>query len=289
MALTDIVSRTREILYGSVIGEKPPIRIAASNANESTSGPKVTFTLDSGEGNKVKAGHILSTRGASALTGSYVLYVLSVATDTVTALNGYEGPSVTGSDSGDLDNMVFEQNAPVTEYSIIKHIEQITDSFLYPHVTKVAQASLTPDLSDYQNEIPAVVERIRSCWQVIGGEAVQLPFDLEKNLNSTLSSTGSLAYIGAIDGTTVYYTYDAKYLSSDTLGEDIEYLIALGAAALAAGGQVPESQMASASKDSQMRGQRDVSSTLWRDFITVRTSISEYQTADDLEYFEIYR
>ena len=288
MAIADIVSRVRSILYGSVIGEAPSIRIAASNASESVTGPKLTFNLDTSEGDYVQPGQVLSVRGANDSSTAFVLYVLSKSSDAITALNGYEGPSVTGSDSGDLDNLVFEQNPPVTEYSILKHIEQVFDSLLYPHIVKRSTATVAANVSDYQHEVPATVEKIVSAWQVISGEAVQIPFDLMRDVHTTVSSTGMLAYFGAFDGTTIYYTYEEKYDSADTLGEDLEYCVAIGAAALAAGSQVHESNMASASKDSQARGGRDVSASLWRDFITLRTSISEEQ-AEDYEYFEIVR
>lgn len=288
MTLASTVAQVRDILYGSVIGEKPAIRIAASDAAETGTSPKIIFTLDTSEGDHVRAGDVLSVRGGASAAASFVVYVLSKSSDTITALNAYQGTAVTGSDSGDLDNAVFEQNAPVTEYQIFNFVEQVYDSLLYPHVTKLNQRQITPDLSDYQNEIPAAVEKIRSAWQVISGEAIQIPFDLERNLDTTISSTGSLVYLGAIDGSTVYVVTEEKYTSSDTVPNEIEYCVAVGAAALAAGAQVHERSMASASKDSQLRAQSDPSATLWRDFLTLRTSIMEEQ-AEEVDYFEIIR
>ena len=109
-----MVHRTRQILYGSGLGEKPAIRIGAASAAESTSGQTVTFTLNTGEGAKVKAGNVLSVYDPDTEADAHVIYVTGISTDTITGINGYLGsPVVAGSDSGDLDSAIFEQNAPL--------------------------------------------------------------------------------------------------------------------------------------------------------------------------------
>ena len=65
------------------------------------------------------------------------------------------------------------------------------------------------------------------------------------------------------------------------MGDEVEAtnglieLVSTGTAALLLGASVSETQMARASKDSQARGTRDVASSLWRDFLTLRTNLSE--------------
>ena len=126
MALTDFIHRTKEILYGTELGEAPPLRIGAANANESTSGSLVTFTLLAGEGAEVKAGHTLANVDTTDPTKCYVVYVTSVTSNTVTGYNGYMGaPAVAGADSGNLDNKILEQNPLVTTFKIHKVIDTI--------------------------------------------------------------------------------------------------------------------------------------------------------------------
>ena len=112
MALVDIVHRTRSILYGSGLGEKPAIRRAATDALDSTSGQIASFTLLAGEGAKVKAGDVLSVYDPDTEADAHVVYVLSIATDAITSIASYLGsPTIT---AGDLDSALFEQNAAWT-------------------------------------------------------------------------------------------------------------------------------------------------------------------------------
>lgn len=290
MALTDIVERVKDLLYSSSVGEKPPLRIASSSAAESVSGPLLTFNVASNEGQEIKAGDILSVRSASGLATAFVLYVTSISTDAITCVNGYVGTDVAGADSGELDNAVLEQNAPssATEYAIIKSIEAVFDGLLYPHVFIMGTETITPDLAILQSEVPATTEKVRTAYQEIANVVQAIPVDLEKDLHTTLSSTGKLVQYGASDGSTVYLTVEKRYLSSDTLPEDVEACVATGSAALAMGGDVAAANMARASKDSQRRGERDITNTLWRDFLTMRQAISE-RLSEDVEYFEISR
>jgi len=105
VALSDIVTRTRSILYGTGLGEKPAIRIAASNANETTSGQLVTFTVVAGEGAELAPGQVVSVYDPATELDAHVVYITSTSTDAITGINGYLGsPVVIGSNSGDLDD-----------------------------------------------------------------------------------------------------------------------------------------------------------------------------------------
>jgi len=290
MALVDIVSRVKDLLYSSGVGEKPPLRIAAADAAESVAGPLVTFTLASGEGAEVKAGDILSVRSAASLVTAFVVYVTSMNGDIVTGVNGYVGTDVTGSDSGQLDNAVLEQSAPssATDFAIIKSIEAVIDGLLYPHVFVLTTSTVTPDLATDQVEVAATIEKIKTAVQVITSKARSIAFNLEKNLHVTVSTTGSLVELDTFDGSAVFLTTEAKFKSSDTMEEDVEACIAMGATALSLGGDTAAANRERASKDSQKRGERDISATMWRDFLTLRQSISE-RLAEDYEFFEISR
>lgn len=286
MADKDIVARVKSLLYGTALGEQPTIVQAASNAAETSIGTTVTFTLASNEGAKVSAGDMLSVYGAATAAAAHSVYVLSVSTDTVTAVNGYWGsPSVADTS---MDSALLELNPVRAEHFLFQAVESVFATFLWPDVLKYNQRSVTPDLSDYQVEVPAAVENILSAWQIVGGTRYSIPFGLVTDLETTLSSTGSMAEFYAIDGSSVYYTTEERIGSSDTLSEALTQCVATGAAAIALGASVAETSMAFASKDSQQRGERSVADKLWREFVTLRSALAD-DIARDVDWFEIRR
>lgn len=287
MAAADIISRTRTILYGHGLGEKPTIIQGAADAAETgyTGSNTVTFDLASSEGAKVEAGDVLSVYGASASTGAHMLYVLSVSTDTVTAVNEYWGsPAVTDTS---LDGALFELDPLRGEWFLWQAMESVFDNLLYPEVYKFDTETIsTPDLAYYQNEISANVMEVFDVWQKIGGRLTRVGFKLYRNVPTDVSSTGALLELAAIDGSAAWVKTAEKYVSSDTLGESIEQCVATGAAALAAGASVSEGNLESSSKDSQER--RNVAPDLYREFITLRSGIAT-DIAKQVEEFELRR
>ena len=100
---------------------------------ETVTAPTIEF--DVADGDQVQAGDILSVVDAADADSAFVLYVLSVATDTVTALMGYFGsPSPTTAD--DLDGAVFEVNPVKSEWLMWQKVETTIDTLLWPVVYK---------------------------------------------------------------------------------------------------------------------------------------------------------
>ena len=285
MATTDIVQRVKTLLYGSGIGEKPVLILGAADASESLAGTPI-ITFDIADGTQVAAGDVLSVVGAATAADAHMFYVTGVSTNTITAYEGYLGSPFTA--ANDLDSAVFELGHTKSEHFIYQAIETIFTTMLFPDIHKYATYSITPDLSDYQVEVAAVVESIESAWQNIGGQKVQIPFELQKHVHTTVSSTGSLAQLFSIDGSSVFVTTREKYLEADTLSEALTQCIATGAAALVLGATRAHTDMEAASKDSQFRGQRNPADQLWRDFVTIRSSIIE-DLASQVDWFEIRR
>jgi hypothetical protein len=279
MALTNIASRARSIIYGAGLGEQPTILRAAANATEGTTAAGiVTFSMTSGDGAKVKAGRTLSVYDPDNRADAHVIYVLSLLTDAVTGINGYLGsPSVTT--DGDLDSALLEQNAMVTNFEIFEAIDTVIANMLWPHVFDVVTATIaSPDLVDGQEAVPAEVEAIVSAWQVIGPTIYKIPHDTyPMEVHTSLASTGKLASFGWINATTGYYTYRAKFLEADEADTELTQLIALGAAALCLGASVSETTLEATKKDnaeaSTQRG--SVGDRLMRDFLQLRQNMSE--------------
>ena len=289
MAAADIVQRVKQHLYSFGVGENPVLVQCAADAAESTSGQTIQFDLASGEVARagVKAGHVLAVNGAATKAASFVFYVLSTSTDTVTALNGHLG-AVDAGDT-DLDGAILELNPSKSEFLMWIKIQAVLDNMLWPYVWKYNTRSVTtPDLSSYQNEIEAAVYEIESAKQQIGGDWIEIPYELQRNLHTSVSSTGSLVTLGAYDSSTVYLTTREKYELTDTLSDAVEECVAVGAAAMILGADRAATNREASSKDSQFRGQRNPADQLWRDFITLRQGIAE-DLSSQVEYFEYLR
>lgn len=280
MALSDLISRARTIVYGSGLGEKPAVRVGAASANETTTNQLCTFALDTNEGAKVKPGNILSVYDPSTEADAHAFYVTGVSGDTITAINGYLGsPVIVGSDSGDLDNALFEQNPMVTGYEIFEAIDTVFSNLLWPQVYDMVTASITtPDLVDGQEAVAAEAEEIVSAWQISGSTIYQVPATrIPYEVHTTVATTGKLAAFDWIDSSTGYYTYRAKFTESDETDTELTQLVATGAAAILLGASVSETTLESTKKENQGAvSQRSAAgASLWRDFLTLRQSMSE--------------
>lgn len=275
MSLSDYVSRTKSVLYGQGLGEKPSIREAAAAASVTVAGAKVTFTLLAGEGAKVKAGHTLSFISENDATKAYVFYVLSVATDTVTALNAYHGAPAIANASTDLDAGFFEQQPLRTEFELHKDVLTVFDTLLWPEAYFIDRtATVTPDSQYGQVDLPANLLEINTAWQIVGGQKVTIPFNVFRNVHTTVSANNVLGFFDHSDLSTIYLSYLRKLVvgdeATDPSDDALVRMVATGAAALALGASVSDTVQERSKKDSQKRGQRDVALSLFRDFITLR-------------------
>lgn len=276
MALTDVYNATRSLLYGSGLGEKPSIRLAAADAAEVTSSPPlVSFALASGEGAKVKAGEVLSVYSPSDASAAYAVYVTSIATDTITGVNGalIGAPSIVA--AGSLDSVLFEQDPLITSHEIHEAITTVLERFLWPDVYQVETKTISsPDLVDGQEGVAADVQEIMAAWQVIGDTVYSVPFQRHPlDVDTTIKATGRMAEFGWIDGSTGYYTVKTKIAVADDDGTpELTRLIATGTAALLLGGIAVEATLENTKKDNAdaVSQRSQVGSLLWRDFLTLK-------------------
>lgn len=285
MATFDIVQRAKAHVYGQGMGEKPTIILGAANAAETVTAPTIAFNV--ADGTQVAAGDILSVVNAADAASAFTLYVLSVATNTVTALMGYLGsPSPTT--ANDLDGAVFEVNALKTEWLFWQKVETTIDTLLWPTVYKPSTQSVTPDLSSGQVECPATVMEVLSATQYVGNQWIPIPYSLDIDLDTSVSSTGNLLSLGAVDSSTVYLKTIERYAAGDTMSSALEECVAVGAAAQILGAARSSTDLESSSKDSQFRGSRNPADQLWRDFITLRASLND-DLAKQVDWFEYHR
>lgn len=275
MALVDIVERAKNIIYGTGLGRKPALRRVAADAAETGVGNEVvTFALLSGEGDKVKKGQILSVRSAETEGSAHVFYVLDVATDTVTAVDGYGGAPALTTDN--IDGVVLEQNPLVTNFEIFEAIDQVVANHLWPEIYMFDTATISsPDLVNGQEAVGATVQEIVSSWQINGPDVVPVAHLPKQPLNvhTSLASTGKMVTFDWIDGSTGYYTFKRKVVEGDDDGDpDLTRLIAAGAAAIAISNSITELTLDRALPDNQNAAQlrQAASDRLWRDFLTIK-------------------
>jgi hypothetical protein len=271
MARSDFVNHTKDILYNSGLGEKPSIRRVASDASVSTSGALVTFSLASGEGTKVRAGQILSSVSPNEKTKAFVFYVVSVATDAITAVNGYNGAPSIASSATDINSGILEHQALVSEFTIHQKVDTIFSKFLYPDAYKRSTRTITPDLTKYESELPAAVERVTRAVQRISGFTRDIEFGIAKDLHTTVSSTGSRIFYRPLDGSTIFLTTIERLAVGDEATDaGLIDLVASGAAALSLDASVAGAMQERAKKDATQR--QLTANDLWRSYITVRNS-----------------
>ena len=283
------VARVKDVLYGTELGEAPPLRVCAADAVETISGSLVTFTVATGEGAEIKAGHTLAVADHNDVSKCYAVYVTSVTSNAITGYNGYMGaPAVVASG---LDSKILEQNPLVTTYKIHKAIDTVFATSLWPEIFKYVTTTVTPNLATGQAALAAAAMDIHNAYQNIGGIKTRIPAGISRNVHSTVATNGVLGEFEFCDGSTAYLTYVAKLILGDE-DEDTNGLIeivATGAAALCLGAAVSETNLASSSKDSQGRQKEDVAARLWRDFLTLRGNLSEGLSRDRGNRFRVSR
>ena len=286
MAMTDIVTRTKTLLHGSGLMEKPPIIRVASDASETITNPTIVFNLLSGEGaaSGVAAGDILSTMQGSTAALSFIFYVLSVSTDAVTCTSTYMGSAA--STASQLDGMLLELNAPRAEFLLWNDISAVIDGMLWPEVYLYTTESVTPDLNDMQANLQAGTERIVKAQQVIGGTILNISHELHKNVATAVASTTVYAELFAIDASTVFVSSMTRVVEGSTLNEAYNRMIATGAAAVAAGSMLGGGSLESSSKDSQNRNQKTPRQVFWQDFVALRASIAQDLSHEE-NWFEV--
>lgn len=286
MARSEYVSTVKSILYGAGMGEKPSMIQANTTASETIASGKVTFNLATGEGSKIRAGDVLSVR-ADALADAHALYVLSVSTDAVTAVNGYGGSAAVA--ANDLDSAIFEVNPLATDHEVHKAIDTIFSRMLYPQCFKLSTATYTPNLATGEIVLNAADMKVISAHQVIGGVSYPIPVGIQRNLHSSVASSGVMGYFDFADSSTVYVTTERKLAIGDETTLDIVRLVSLGSAALLLGAAVSETDLERAKKDSQKRSPESAAQVLWRDFLTLKAQFAEEISRDTVTQFIVYR
>ncbi|KKK76603.1 hypothetical protein LCGC14_2861950, partial [marine sediment metagenome] len=179
MALTrgNIVKAVKARIYNTGLGQKPSIRQGTGTAV--VTDDIVVFSVATGEGAKIRAGHILSSWNSTDATDAYGFYVLSLLTDEVTCANGYNGAAIANSASVPA---LLEHQAEPTEYMVQTAIDDIVASYLFPEVFDIFMDSFTPNFASLQSTADVDDEEIIRAWQKIGGTTYQVPIKLIQNM-----------------------------------------------------------------------------------------------------------
>lgn len=284
LSRSTISSKVKNYLYNTGIGEKPSIR--QTSGNSTVSGDTVTFNMASGEGAKVRAGQVLSTYGATDTSDAYGFYVLSISTDTITAVNGYEGAAIPNSTSVGL----LEHQAPVTEFRVHQAIDDIIDNYLYPEVFDLIEDEIaSPNLTTGQSNADAADERVFRAWQQLGGIWYQIPAKIVKNVDTSMFASGRMIAYDAMHGSAIKYSAVRKVTIANSTDTALEDIIAKGAAALCLEGTEPSTQWEYTKNDARERSQQGPSMGLWSSFYQARRNYSESLSRESVLEFKIDR
>lgn len=280
----EIRSLTRDILYGTGLGEKPTLRVASGSS--AVTGKLVDFTID--DGSKLRAGDVLSQYGSTSTADAYSFYVTAIDTNDLTCINGYEGTAI--ADATSMAGMVLEVMPLVGEWKVFEAIDIVIQRFLWPEVFDMEVDTVTPDLTTGQVAVDARDEEILSAWQKIGTQTYPVSFALEKKMSTALFPSGRMGSFDFIDNSLLYYAAKRRINATDSENSAaLDNLIATGAAAISLGGTQVETSLDSSKKDSQERGKRDIASMLWRDFMVQKQVFSEDLSRDTVINFVVER
>ena len=264
-----ILAYARNRVYGTGLGEKPSIRQTLGSWTDAGGGLYTFAAADATEAGKIKGGHMLSSRGATSLAASFTMQVLGVSGTTVTcALD--QGTAPTGSVG------LLEHGAQVTEYDIFVAINDIVESYLFPHIYDIATSTFAPDIAYGQSEANALDEEVLRAWQTLGGQERQIPITLTKNLDSTQFTSGKMFSYNALTGTDVAVSTIRRVSLATSTDTRLQDLIGKGAAALVVEGAEQAANWEYSKNDARERPPM-ASRSLWSSFFTARQLL-----ADDL-------
>lgn len=284
LSTSTILSKTKDYLYNSGLGEKPSIR--QGNGSSTVTGDIVTVPLATDEGAKLRPGHILSSYSAANSAAAYVFYVLSVSTDTATCVNGWQGATAIANSTAIPS--LLEHQAPVTEYRMFQAIDEIVESFLWPTLYDIRTDSFTPDMTSMQSNADADDEYILRAWQQLGGVTYQVPASLVDNIDTSLFASGKMLQYDVVYPGTVYYSAGRKIDLTNSTNTAYEGLIAKGAAAILLEGTEASTQWESAKNDARER-RTDASRSLWQSFYQTKRELSDQLSRDTHTEFVIER
>ena len=270
-----IVKAVKDRVYNSGLGQKPSIRQGTGTAT--VTGDTVGFSLSVGEGVKCKPGHILSSWGTTDTSDAYSFYVLSIATDALTCVNGYDGTAIANSASVPA---LLEHQAPVTEYTIQRAIDDIVSSYLYPEVFDIAQDTFTPDFNTLQSDADPLDLKIIRGWQFIGPTLYQVPIKLVDDISTSAFASGKMIAYDVRVANTVYYSAVRKVTISTSTDAALEGLIAKGAAALCVEG------VEEAHEDKEGGSE---SRPLWASFYNAKRQFSDSIAKQSVTQFKVDR
>ena len=225
LARAAIVRAVKDRIYNSGLGEKPSLRQASGNS--AVTGDTVDFTV--ADGTKVREGHVLSSFGSSDSDDAYGFYVLSIAGDVLTCVNGYESTAIADATAMPA---LLEHQATVQEYTVQKAIDDIISSYLFPELFDIFMDTFTPDFTSLQAAADADDEEVIRAWQKIGGTVYQCPVKLIQNVSTSHFSTGKMLTYDVVTSIDVHYSAKRKVSIANSTDPALEGLIAKGAAAL---------------------------------------------------------
>jgi len=279
-----IASKARERLYGAGLGEKPSI-IQSAGGTATVVGDIATFALATGKGASVRDGNTLTAYNPTSST-DYGFYVLSVSTDTITAINGYDGTAIA---NGGSVPALLEVNAPITGHELLNAIDEIINGYLWPEVFDIVVDSFTPNQSTFQSNANTLDEKIIRGWQKSGNQVARIPIGLTKNIGTADFASGKMINYDTVSGNDIYYTVLRRVSTANSTALALGGIISKGATALVSENVALDGLWESSRKDAQDRGKRSPSDRFWQSFFKAKSQYSEDLSRDTALEFTVDR
>lgn len=277
MALSrpNIVKAVKSRIYNSGLGQKPSIRVTAAGA-ASVTGDIVTFSTATGEGAKIREGHVLTSWGSTDTTDAYSFYVTGIAAEVITAVNGYDGAAI-----ADAITMpaLLEAQAEPGEFAVQQAIDDIINAYLFPEVFDIFMDSFTPNLASLQVQADADDEEIIRAWQKIGPTVYQVPIKLIQNMPTDDFASGKMLTFDVRVSTDVDYSAKRRISIANSTNAALEGLIAKGAAALCIEGV----------EEAPKEDEEQQSRPLWASFFTQKRQFENEIAKESVTQFKIDR
>jgi hypothetical protein len=239
-----------------------------------------------GQGGKLRDGHVLYAYNPADADASYGFYVLSVSTDTVTAVNGYEGAAIANSASMPA---LLEHQSPISPAKIHNAIDDIIDGYLWPQIYDVEADSFTANLTTFQSAGDARDEKVLRAWQVIGSTLYQVGVNVSHDVDTSLFATGVMLSYDVVVPGTIYYSATRKVSLANSTNTQLEQLIAKGAAALVIEGAAPSTEWETSKNDARERRDTNSPQKLWQSFYTAKREFASQLAQQNISEFRYDR
>lgn len=215
----------RQAIRDNIYSSRPPLRPFVHQINGAINSSITTITVD--DGDNFAAGDIIEFEDGEQC------YVVSVSTDTLTVIRGYNGTTA----ASQSDNDVIYKNPRITIQQIDTAVDQIIKELFLQGIYVFGTGSITlvADQFYYTLSPTDIIEPLSFYYADTNSVPVPLPFKSMDLVHTALDTNGHGVHLwewgDKSSGDTVYYTYQQLINDVTDLLDRQEPLVVMGATA----------------------------------------------------------